>query len=124
MLLFTDGDLDWMAAFFGPLGLKDTCDILRFARTPDGNQGFRETWPVHSTEQCLVVSSGSPRLEEIAQQTLARDENLFCLAPGTDVLRPDRLSYNGYTYEIIDLLDPTTYTVWLRVVAKKQETGS
>lgn len=124
MPLFTSDQLGALANFFGYLAFKDDVSILRATRTPDGQAGFRATWATIHTVKGLVISSGVPRLEEIAQQTVARNENLFCLPVGTDVLRTDRLSYAGDTYEIIDLLDPSTYTVFLRIIAKHMEAGS
>jgi len=122
--LFSDAQLAELSAFFNALACKEDVGILRSARTPDGAQGFRETFPLHDTLKCLVISSGTPRLEQIAQQTVARNENLFCFPPGSDIVRTDRLSYKGDTYEIIDLLDPSTYTVFLRVLAKHMEAGA
>ena len=124
MTLFNDTQITEMSAYFASLACKDDVGILRSARTPDGQQGFRETFSTHATLKCLVISSGTPRLEQIAQQTVARNENLFCFPVGSDVLRTDRLSYNGDIYEIIDLLDPSTYTVFLRVLAKHMEAGA
>ena len=122
--LFSDAQLTELSAYFADLACKDDVVVLRSARTPDGQQGYRETFPAHATLKCLVISSGNPRLELIAQQTVARNDNLFCFPVGSDVLRTDRLSYNGDTYEIIDLLDPSTYTVFLRVLAKHMEAGA
>ena len=121
--LFTDSALSVLSAYFADLACKEDVGILRSARTPDGQQGFREVYSLHETIKCLVIASGTPRFEQIAQQTVARNENLFCFPVGTDVGRTDRLSYKGETYEIIDLLDPSTYTVWQRVLAKHMEAG-
>ena len=123
-LLFSDDLMSQLSAFFGDLGLKDDVDIWRSTRVDDGQKGFRETFSVNETVKCLVISSGIPRLEDVAEQTTSRNENTFCFAPGTDVIRQDRLGWQGDLYEIIDLLDPTTYTVWQRVVAKHMEAGS
>jgi len=122
--LFSDAKLAELSTYFASLGCKDDVTILRSSRTPDGQLGSREVFGAHATVKCLVISSGTPRLEQIAQQTVARNENLFCFPVGTDVRRTDRLSYQGDTYEIIDLLDPSTYTVWLRVLAKHMEAGA
>jgi hypothetical protein len=124
MALFSDAQLAEMANYFADLACKDDVTILRSARTPDGQLGSRETFELHETVKCLVISSGNPRLELVAQQTVGRDDNLFCFPVGTDVDRTDRLSYQGDTYEIIDLLDPSTYTVFLRVLAKHMEAGA
>jgi hypothetical protein len=124
MVLFTAGQLAEMASYFGDLAFKDSCQILRSTRTPDGQAGFREVFATINTVGCLFVNSGNPRLAEIAQQTVSRDEDLFCLPVGTDVRRTDRLIYSNETYEIIDLLDPSTYTVFLRLIAKHMEAGA
>lgn len=122
--LFSDGQLAELSAFFVAQGCKDDVNILRESRTPDNQLGARATWPIHETVKALVIEHGIPRLQVVAQQNVAQTEKQFCFPPGTDVLRADRFGYQGDTYEVIDALDPTTYTVFLRFTARKMEAGS
>lgn len=123
MSIFSDSDLQTFSDLAVDLAMKDTCDIERAVRVPDGQRGFRETREVVNTVPCFMLNESTPRLEDIAQQHLARNEFQFYLPLGTVLRQDDWLIYKGNRYEIIDIKAPMSYTVFVEAFTKLKETG-
>lgn len=123
MALISDCEMNALSSFFGQF--RDTpCTIQHSVREPDGQSGSTETFPDAKTVLVLIVDNGLPRAQQVAQQTTARTEKLICFEVGEDVRRTDRLSVKGQSYQVVDILIPSSNDVYLRVVAQRREAGA
>lgn len=102
-----------------------SCDILRATTVDDGQGGSSESYEMVSTVPCLVVNASSPSSQVVAQNLVASVLKDVLMPLDTDVRRTDRLSITSSgitgTFVIIDIYNPASYEVVMRVLAKREE---
>ena len=99
------------------LSLPDTCVISRASTVVDGMGGRTETWAtVHSGVSCRV--SPSVDRSENERQTADRDSSrtrwIITVPDGTDLLRTDRVTALGRTFEVNSVYGGRTWDLGFR----------
>jgi len=92
-------------------------DILRITKTSDGMGGWTEEEVVlHDDLPCRIVWSKGTEKIQFAKDTHYCDATLYCRV--VDITTKDRVTYDGTTYEIIDVANPDNRNKRLAVKLK------
>jgi hypothetical protein len=128
MSIVSDADLQSYSDLAAELALKDTCEILSQPSGTDtwgGGDETSEEWDVSASVRCAVIDAGGmPIQATVAQQESARMQKIILFPRGTEVTGANRVRVvGGDTYEVVDVIDPTSYEVVRRVCGNRVEVG-
>lgn len=118
--LIADSTLSRLADWMERVVLKERCSLLRLQRVPTPSGGSRDTWiEVNTNVKCAILDAGSPAEQIIAQQTVGAISKIILFANDTDIRGNDRVRLDSLTYLIVDLFEPSSYQVCIRVLTRR-----
>ena len=127
MPYLSPADVTALGNFVTGYALLDTCSILRKgARVSDGQGGdSNNQFTSVATPPCAVVDDGARATEPYQNAQLrSRVLRILLLPPGTDIRDSDRAQVGNVFYEVLGVLNPTSYEVVRRVVILKLGQGA
>src|SRR5687768_8755013 len=84
--------------------LPDTCTVTRITRVQDDAGGYTETTETADAIACrLGPVSGRERV--LGGRVVEESDAVLTLAYDADVQGSDRITHNGTTYEVMDILE-------------------
>lgn len=120
--IFSTGEMTRLGNWATRHILVDTCLILREARSLSPSGATVSTWPATTGTNripCALLDEDNPQEQITAAEQTGVIRKLLLLPLGTDILKIDRVEVGGFVYHVIDLYDPSTYKVVMRVLVKR-----
>lgn len=123
MGIISESDLQELGDLAGELLFNSVCEILTPASSGGDGMGGESatTYSTTATVACAVVDDGSLQGRFIADQFVGNTNKQVLLPRKTAISLNQRIRCDNVTYEVVDVLDPTSYEVIRRVnVATKE----